>query len=266
MRKTTATALAALALAGCSINHTRPSRRAICYITTLCCRAWMAKTRKSPAGGGLLNLEFGESLHVSGAMCSNLFGGGQLRDGVLTVKPLATTRRLCPDEQRNRRWDRVIGSAGKRRRSDAKRPAADAQRQRPHALSIPCAIGCIDPARRARRRGLTGAAAEPSVRSSHCLPFGIWHMRSASPFRLCAMVVTPPTAAQPALVCNVLILALLPCCTGSSLLLLRAAKSSTALASSHFDSSLSTPEPGTALCKIAIADNARHLADTFRYL
>ncbi|MEX0632144.1 hypothetical protein M8494_09335 [Serratia ureilytica] len=39
------------------------------------------------------------------------------------MKPLATTRRLCPDEQRNR-WDRDRHRVGKRRRSDAKRPAA----------------------------------------------------------------------------------------------------------------------------------------------
>ena len=34
------------------------------------------ETAKSPAGGGLLNLEFGESLHVSGAMCNRFFGRG----------------------------------------------------------------------------------------------------------------------------------------------------------------------------------------------
>jgi hypothetical protein len=47
--------------------------------------------------------------------------------------------------------------------------------------------------------------------------------------------VVPPTLAQFALVCKVLILALLPCCTGSSFLLLHAAKSNTAPASNHFD-------------------------------
>jgi hypothetical protein len=67
------------------------------------------------------------------------------------------------------------------------------------------------------------------------LPFGIWHILTASPFKLWATVVVPPTLAQFALVCKVLILALLPCCTGSSFLLLHAAKSSTALASNHFD-------------------------------
>ena len=46
---------------------------------------------------------------MSPARCATASSAGQLRDGVLTVKPLATTRRLCPDEQRNR-WDRVIGS------------------------------------------------------------------------------------------------------------------------------------------------------------
>jgi hypothetical protein len=73
------------------------------------------------------------------------------------------------------------------------------------------------------------------VDSSHCLPFGIWHILIASPFKLWVTVVTPPTMAQFALVCKLLILALFPCWTGSSFLLLQAAKSSTAPASTHLD-------------------------------
>lgn len=54
------------------------------------------------------NIEFGETLHVSGAMCNRFFGNGQLQNGVLTVKGLASTRMLCADPQLNQ-WDRVIG-------------------------------------------------------------------------------------------------------------------------------------------------------------
>ncbi|AYZ33151.1 heat shock protein HslJ [Serratia sp. FDAARGOS_506] len=109
MRKTTMAALAALALAGCSMKpHTAVTPGDLLHHNFVL-QSVDGEAAKSPAGGGLLNLEFGESLHVSGAMCNRFFGQGQLRDGVLTVKPLATTRKLCPDEQRNR-WDRIIGT------------------------------------------------------------------------------------------------------------------------------------------------------------
>jgi hypothetical protein len=62
------------------------------------------------------------------------------------------------------------------------------------------------------------------------------------------MVVTPPTLAQLALVGIVPILALVPFCGGSSLLLLQAAKTSTRLASSHFAVVIIlTSEPATTL-------------------
>ena len=86
-------------------TYGRHARRSAASQLRVAERGW----RNGEATGGLLNLEFGENLHVSGAMCNRFFGQGQLRDGVLTVKPLATTRRLCPDEQRNR-WDQVIAA------------------------------------------------------------------------------------------------------------------------------------------------------------
>lgn len=62
----------------------------------------------APQPGNAPNLEFGEKMHVSGAMCNRFFGQGQLANSVLTVKNLATTRMLCTDAQRNL-WDQVIG-------------------------------------------------------------------------------------------------------------------------------------------------------------
>ncbi|AJJ05470.1 heat shock protein HslJ [Yersinia pseudotuberculosis] len=54
------------------------------------------------------NIEFGENMHISGAMCNRFMGQGELKDGILTAKGLASTRMLCADEQLNQ-WDALIG-------------------------------------------------------------------------------------------------------------------------------------------------------------
>lgn len=54
------------------------------------------------------NIEFGEKMHISGAMCNRFMGQGELKEGVLTAKGLASTRMLCSDEQLNQ-WDSLIG-------------------------------------------------------------------------------------------------------------------------------------------------------------
>ncbi|AOE99496.1 heat-inducible protein [Serratia marcescens] len=109
MRKVTTTALAALALAGCNMKPHATVTPGDLLHHNFVLQSVDGEAAKAPTGSGLLNLEFGEHLHVSGTMCNRFFGQGQLRDGVLTVKPLATTRKLCPDAQRNR-WDHVIGA------------------------------------------------------------------------------------------------------------------------------------------------------------
>lgn len=109
MRKTTVAALAVLVLGGCSMKpHTAITPGDLLHHNFVL-QSVDGEAAQSRTDGDLLNLEFGENLHVSGAMCNRFFGQGQLRDGVLTVKPLASTRRLCADEQHNR-WDRVIGT------------------------------------------------------------------------------------------------------------------------------------------------------------
>ena len=51
-------------------------------------------------------IEFGDNAMVSGKVCNTFRGPGQLADGVLTVKSMASTRMLCPvgglDELENR--------------------------------------------------------------------------------------------------------------------------------------------------------------------
>ncbi|CNI95967.1 heat shock protein HslJ [Yersinia aldovae] len=56
------------------------------------------------------SIEFGEKMHISGAMCNRFMGQGELKEGVLTAKGLASTRMLCADEQLNQ-WDALIGEA-----------------------------------------------------------------------------------------------------------------------------------------------------------
>lgn len=42
-------------------------------------------------------LEFGDDFLVSGRICNNYRGSGELRDDVLSVRAVASTRMLCPD-------------------------------------------------------------------------------------------------------------------------------------------------------------------------
>lgn len=59
------------------------------------------------AQGRIPEIEFGSNLHVSGQMCNRFMGQGKLENNVLTVKGLASTMMLCPDENLNK-WDHVI--------------------------------------------------------------------------------------------------------------------------------------------------------------
>lgn len=56
-----------------------------------------------------LNIEFGENMHISGAMCNNFMGKGTLKNNVLTTSQLASTRMACLDEQRAN-LDQVIAN------------------------------------------------------------------------------------------------------------------------------------------------------------
>jgi heat shock protein HslJ len=46
-------------------------------------------------------LEFGDDFLVSGRICNNYRGSGELRDDVLSVRAVASTRMLCPDTNLN---------------------------------------------------------------------------------------------------------------------------------------------------------------------
>nr|WP_309578241.1 heat shock protein HslJ [Scandinavium hiltneri] len=50
----------------------------------------------------LLELSFGEDMHISANMCNQFTGEGKLSDGDLTVQKLAITRMVCTDPQLNK--------------------------------------------------------------------------------------------------------------------------------------------------------------------
>ncbi|CAQ84514.1 MULTISPECIES: heat shock protein HslJ [Photorhabdus] len=58
--------------------------------------------------GRVPTIEFGEKMHISGSMCNLFMGQGKLKNGVLTVKNLASTQMLCADDKLNK-WDYLIG-------------------------------------------------------------------------------------------------------------------------------------------------------------
>jgi len=47
------------------------------------------------------NIAFGENMNISGEMCNNYFGQGQLKNDVLTAKGIGMTRKFCSDATLN---------------------------------------------------------------------------------------------------------------------------------------------------------------------
>lgn len=61
-----------------------------------------SKTAMSP------NIAFGEKMNISGQMCNNYFGQGELKNGMLTAKGVGMTRKFCTDQTLNQ-LDSKIG-------------------------------------------------------------------------------------------------------------------------------------------------------------
>lgn len=53
-------------------------------------------------------ISFNEGMHVSGAVCNNFMGKGELDGNKLTVPQMASTRKLCLDAELNR-YEQLIG-------------------------------------------------------------------------------------------------------------------------------------------------------------
>lgn len=112
MKKLLSVAFATMLLAGCGMSENKPVNNTLSesdlmhhnfVLQSVDGVAANAQQGKGPS------IEFGEKLRVSGSMCNRFFGNGQLDNGVLTVKDLATTRMMCSDPLRNQ-WDQIIGS------------------------------------------------------------------------------------------------------------------------------------------------------------
>lgn len=112
MKNRISIALTAALLTGCGVNQTNPTGKIVVesdllhHHFVLQSVDGLAVDAKQGSGP---NIEFGEKMAISGAMCNRFFGQGQLENGVLTVKNLASTRMMCTDPSRNQ-WDKTIGT------------------------------------------------------------------------------------------------------------------------------------------------------------
>jgi len=106
MKKTLFVLAAAITLSACSMNQNPAVKQTDLQHHRF--ELVSVDGQRVPAAQGRIpELEFGSNLHVSGKMCNNFMGQGQLHNNVLTVKGLASTMMLCPDENLNK-WDHVI--------------------------------------------------------------------------------------------------------------------------------------------------------------
>ncbi|AHG22542.1 heat-inducible protein [Chania multitudinisentens RB-25] len=112
MKKQIAIALATLLLAGCGTGQDNQPSKNVTESDLLHHNFVLQSIDGilvNPQNGQIPSIEFGEKMHVSGAMCNRFFGQGQLENSVLTVKNLASTRMMCADPQRNQ-WDQTIST------------------------------------------------------------------------------------------------------------------------------------------------------------
>jgi len=101
------TLLAAVAISGCSVQSAELTAKDLQHhrfeLLTLDGTPVIAQH------GGKPSIEFGEKMHVSGAMCNRFMGQGQLENNLLTVKQLASTQMMCSDPLLNK-GDQLIGA------------------------------------------------------------------------------------------------------------------------------------------------------------
>ncbi len=107
MKKALIMAVAAITLSACSMNQdTSVKQKDLQHhrfeLVSVDGTPVPATQRPAP------EIQFGQDLHVSGKMCNNFFGKGELQNNVLTVKGMGATRMLCADQNLNQ-WDQVIG-------------------------------------------------------------------------------------------------------------------------------------------------------------
>lgn len=106
MKRTTLVLTAALLLGGCSAASQQGEQ------TTLANRNFVLTTVDgqsiSAPQGMKPGINFSEDLRVTGVMCNRFFGQGTLKDNVLSVPKMASTRMMCSDPKLNQ-WEMTIG-------------------------------------------------------------------------------------------------------------------------------------------------------------
>lgn len=112
MKKWFPITLATLLLAGCNMSQNHQQSNTVVASDLLHHHFILHSVDGVPVTaqqGNIPDIEFGEKMHVSGAMCNRFSGQGELENGVLTVKHLASTRMLCADPLRNQ-WDQTLSN------------------------------------------------------------------------------------------------------------------------------------------------------------
>ncbi|EEP91942.1 heat shock protein HslJ [Yersinia kristensenii] len=109
MKKIIPLVIAAAFLAGCGANQSYNKATSMVSENDLLHHNFVliSVDGQSPVKTPGPSIEFGENMHISGAMCNRFMGQGELKNGVLTVKGLASTRMLCSEKQLNQ-WDALI--------------------------------------------------------------------------------------------------------------------------------------------------------------
>lgn len=107
MKKLLPLVLVTTLVAGCSMNSIQNGLSAMQNIPGVSdllhhhfvLKSYDGKTIKT--GKMTPHIEFGENLTVNGSMCNNFHGKGDFTGGVLTVKQLVSTRKMCIDPTLN---------------------------------------------------------------------------------------------------------------------------------------------------------------------
>lgn len=89
-------------LTGCSSGHKPPTtERDLMHHRFVLTHADGVAMKDTSRQQRPLDIEFGENMHISGAMCNSFMGKGELKNGVLMAPQLASTRMACLDEHLN---------------------------------------------------------------------------------------------------------------------------------------------------------------------
>ncbi|WP_245174124.1 META domain-containing protein [Erwinia sp. QL-Z3] len=106
MKRTLAVLTAAMVLGGCSSAARHDAQASLAnrnfVLTTVDGQSISAPQGMKPG------INFSDEMRVTGVMCNRFFGQGTLKDNVLSVPQMASTRMMCSDPKLNQ-WEMAIG-------------------------------------------------------------------------------------------------------------------------------------------------------------